>query len=496
MSAYLNLEARFRRLGVLGGVEQVLHWDRAVMMPPGGAEARSDQIAELSQLEHELLTAPDMEDLLAAAEEEHDDLDSWSRANLREMQRTWRHATALPGDLVGALSRANSACEMTWREARARNDFAAVLPSFEEVVRLVREKAAAKAQALGLGAYDALLDAYDPGTRASAVDSIFGELREFLPALIDDVLARQAGGANLLALDGKITTAAQRKLGERIMTAIGFETAFGRLDVSHHPFSSGVPDDVRITTRYKADDFTESLMAVIHETGHALYERGLPADWRWQPVGMARGMTIHESQSLLMEMQACRSPAFVRFAAPIMRETFSGTGPAWEIDNLLRVYHKVERSLIRVEADEVTYPAHIILRYDLEQAMIAGDLTVSDLPGAWREGMRALLGIDVPSDKDGCMQDIHWFGGDFGYFPTYTLGALAAAQFFAAATAADGDIIDGIGRGDFSPLLAWLRTNVHGKGALLPTDELIVEATGQPLSADAFVAHVRARYLI
>lgn len=495
MSTYTTLEQRFRRLGVLGGVEQVLHWDRAVMMPPGGAGARSDQLVELSLMAHELITAPDMDDLLAEAEAASAGLTDWQQANLREMRRLWRHATALPSDLVGALSQANSACEMTWREARAADDFAAVRPALEKVVSLAREKAAVKGAALGLDPYDALLDAYDPGTRHAEVDRIFGELRAVLPGLIDRVVARQAAGPALLPTDGKITTAAQRKLGERIMVAIGFDTDFGRLDVSHHPFSAGVPDDVRITTRYKADDFTESLMAVIHETGHALYERGLPADWRWQPVGMARGMTIHESQSLLMEMQACRSPGFVRFATPIMRETFGGTGPAWDTDNMLRLYHKVERSLIRVEADEVTYPAHIIMRYDLERAIVAGDLAVTDLPGAWREGMRKLLDVAVPNDKDGCMQDIHWYGGDFGYFPTYTLGALAAAQLFAAVCKGDPAVLEGIGKGDFAPLLSWLRTHVHGKGSLLATNDLIEQASGAPLGAGAFLAHVEQRYL-
>lgn len=495
MTAYQDLEARFRRLGVLGGVEQVLHWDRAVMMPQGGATARSDQLAELSRLEHDLMTAPEMADLLAAAAETTSELSPWQRANLGEMQRLWRHATALPGDLVTALSHANSACEMIWREARGRNDFTAVVPALETVLARVRDKAQAKAVALDLGPYDALLDAYDPGMRQAEIDAIFGDLRGFLPDLIGQVIDRQAAGPALLPLGGEITVAAQRALGERIMAAIGFDTDFGRLDVSHHPFTAGVPDDVRITTRYKEGAFTESLMGVIHETGHALYERGLPEAWRWQPVGVARGMTIHESQSLLMEMQACRSPAFVSFATPIMRDTFAGTGPAWAADNLLRLYHKVDRTPIRVEADEVMYPAHILLRYDLETAMVAGDLAVADLPGAWCDGMRALLGIDVADDKDGCMQDIHWYGGDFGYFPTYTLGALAAAQLFRAACDADAGVMAGIGRGDFTPLLAWLRAHVHSKGSSLGTNELLEEATGAPLGVAAFRAHIDARYL-
>jgi carboxypeptidase Taq len=226
-----------------------------------------------------------------------------------------------------------------------------------------------------------------------------------------------------------------------------------------------------------------------------MYERGLPAAWRTQPVGQARGMSVHESQSLLIEMQACRGREFLAFAAPLLREAFGGDGPAWESENLYRHYTRVAPGYIRVEADEVTYPAHVILRYRLERAMIAGDLSLADLPGAWAEGMRRLIGIVPPDDRLGCLQDIHWPDGAWGYFPTYTLGAMTAAQLFAAARAADPDIVPAIARGDFAPLFAWLRANVHGLASLLPTDALLVRATGRPLDTAAFTAHLEARYL-
>jgi carboxypeptidase Taq len=289
--------------------------------------------------------------------------------------------------------------------------------------------------------------------------------------------------------------AQQRALGLKLMGSMGFEFERGRLDVSHHPFCGGSPDDVRITTRYDESDFTSSLMGVIHETGHALYEMGLPQEWRAQPVGNARGMSVHESQSLLMEMQACRSRPFIDYVAPIAREIFGGEGEAWGAENFRRLYTKVERSLIRVDADEVTYPAHVILRYRLERAMLSGDLEIPDLPGAWNDGMRELVGI-VPDDyRDGCLQDIHWMDGTFGYFPTYTLGAMTAAQLFEAATTAVPGILDGIGRGDFAPLLGWLRDNVHRWGSFHSTDELLVEATGKPLDAEVFRRHLERRYL-
>ncbi len=279
------------------------------------------------------------------------------------------------------------------------------------------------------------------------------------------------------------------------MERIGFDFAHGRLDISAHPFCGGTPDDVRITTRYDESDFARALMGVLHETGHALYQRGLPASWRLQPVGRARGMAVHESQSLLLEMQVCRSRPFLGYAAPILREAFCGDGPGWEADALYRRQIRVRRSLIRVDADEVTYPAHVILRYRLERAMIAGDLAPVDLPGAWAEGLRSLLGVAPGNDREGCLQDIHWYDGNWGYFPTYTLGALIAAQLFEAARHDVPEVTQAIAVGEFAPLLVWLRERVHSKGSLLSTDELVESATGRPLGSSSFERHLRERYL-
>ena len=252
---------------------------------------------------------------------------------------------------------------------------------------------------------------------------------------------------------------------------------------------------MRITTRYDESDFARALIGVLHETGHALYQRGLPAQWRLQPVGRARGMAVHESQSLFLEMQVCRSRAFLTFAAPILRETFADDGPGWDADALHRRQICVKRSLIRVDADEVTYPSHVILRYRLERAMIAGDLVPADLPGAWADGLRQLLGIVPANDREGCLQDIHWYDGVWGYFPTYTLGALIAAQLFEAAREAIPDVLVAIGRGEFAPLLGWLRERVHSKGSLLSTSELVENATGRPLGTASFERHLHDRYL-
>ena len=494
-SAYARLEARFRRLYALREAAGVLHWDMSAMMPAGGAEARTEQLAALDVTCHELLAAPDMDDLLAEAEAGADGLDPWQRANLGEMRREWRHATALDAGLVEALSKAEKRSEMVWRKARAEADFPAVLEPLGALLGLVRQVAAAKAEALGRTPYEALLDTYEPGGSTARIDPVFDAYAAFLPDFLEAVLSRQAEAGPPLPLEGPFPVTRQEALGRRLMAAVGFDFNHGRLDTSLHPFCGGVPDDVRITTRYDEADFSSALMAVLHETGHALYERGLPADWRLQPVGQARGMSVHESQSLLIEMQACRGPEFIGFAAPLIREAFGTDGPAWRADNLARHYLRVERGLIRVDADEVTYPAHVILRTRLERAMLAGDLALADLPGAWNEGMEELLGIRPPDDRQGCLQDIHWYDGAWGYFPTYTLGAMSAAQLYAAAVAAVPEIPEAIGRGDFAPLLGWLREKVHARGSLLSTDELLTAATGRPLDPEVFKAHLRARYL-
>ena len=462
LAAYRELELRFARMSHLHGAKAVLHWDSATMMPPGGAEARAEQLATLTLIGHDLLTDPAVGDLLDAAADGEHGLDEWQAGNLREMRRHRRHASAVPAELAVARSRAETACEVAWRGARADDDFAALAPLLGEVIGRVREVAAAKAEAFGCTPYDALLDGYDPGLRMAEVDRLFADLEAYLPGFVDQAVARQAAIPPPLRLDGPFPQAAQRRLAERLMAALGLEAEHRRLDVSLHPFTGGVPDDVRITTRYREDDFTDSLMAVLHETGHALYERGLPRRWRHQPVGCSRGMSLHESQSLLFEMHACRSPEFIGFLAPLLCDAFGGSGPAWQAGNIQRRSLWIEPGLIRVDADEATYPLHVVMRTRLERAMIDGDLGVADLPAAWREGMARWLGVTPADDRDGCMQDIHWYDGDFGYFPTYTLGALAAAQLFAAAQRADAAVLPGIAAGEFAPLLAWLRTHVHG----------------------------------
>ena len=492
-SAAATLFAHFGRAAALSNALGILHWDNEVMMPVGAAGTRAESIAQLNVLRHGMLTDPRIGDWLAAAEGETH-LDAFARANLREIRRIWTVETAVPADLVEASSRAVSASELAWRDARANADFKALEAKLGDVLRLQREIGRAKGEKLGLSTYDALLNDYEPGGRSARIDVLFDDLAAFLPGFIEEALAVQAREPAVLSLGGPFPVEKQRQLGLDLMKVLGYDFERGRLDVSLHPFCGGADNDVRITTRYDESDFTRALMGVLHETGHALYEQGRPQAVMNQPVGQARSMSIHESQSLLVEMQACRSREFIDFAAPLMAAAFGGAGEAWGADNLHRIYTQVARGLIRVDADEVTYPAHVIQRYRLERALIAGDLAIADLPGAFNDGQKQLLGVTPPDDRLGCLQDVHWPAGLWGYFPTYTLGAMTAAQIFDAACRAEPGILPGIGRGDFSALVGWLRTHIHSQGSLYETDELLTRATGRPLDAAVFKAHLKRRY--
>lgn len=488
------LFGHFGRIAAVSNALGILQWDSDAMMPAGAAATRAESMAALSVIRHDLLADPRVADWLAEAGA-RPGADLWEQANLREIGRVLAVETAVPADLVAASSRAVSACEMLWRTARAAADFPALLPALEEVLRLQREIGAAKGAALGVSPYDALLNDYEPGARSARIDTLFDDLAAFLPGLMAEVAAVQARRPADPELAGPFPVEAQRSLGLEVMTAMGFDFSRGRLDISAHPFCGGADNDVRITTRYDEGDFAGALLGIVHETGHALYEQGRPQRWIHQPVGQARGMSVHESQSLLMEMQVFRSRAGTAFLAPKLQAAFGRSGAGWGADELWRRFTRVRPGFIRIEADEVTYPAHIILRYRLEKALIGGDLALSDLPAAWSDGMKALLGIAPPDDRLGCLQDIHWPSGGWGYFPTYTLGAMTAAQVFDAACHAEPEILPGVARGDFTSLAGWLHANIWGRGSLYSTDDLLLHATGRPLDAKVFERHLRRRYV-
>ena len=491
-TAYARLQDRFTRIATLNEASSMLGWDAAAMMPDGGGAARGDQLAVLAGLAHQQLTASSVADDLAEAEAP---AEPWREANLRLMRHAYTRATALPPDLVEATARANSACEKVWREARRTADFGLVAPYLAEVVRLTRHAAEAMAPSLGLSPYDALMDGYQPGIGAADVGPVFTRYEAFLRDALPRAEAKQAAAPAALPLPGHFSADAQEALCRSLSQRAGLEFTHARLDRSAHPFCGGTPTDIRITTRYDEADPAQAIMGVLHETGHALYERGLPTAHARQPVGEAAGMGAHESQSLIIEMQACRTDAYLSWLGPKLHATFGGDPAPYAPANLARLWRRIHRGFIRVDADEMTYPAHVILRFRLEQALMSGELGVSGLPAAWNEGLHTLLGIIPPNDALGCLQDIHWYDGAFGYFPSYTLGAMAAAQLMAAARRSVPGLDDALGEGDHGPLLAWLRANVHSQGSLLGFNDLLRQATGNPLDPTDFEAHLTARYL-
>lgn len=490
--AYTQLTQIWKRLHNFSHVQSIVWWDQQAMMPSGGNAARSDALAEMATLIHGIRTDAKLKPLLDAAEQEN--LDDMQRANLREIRRDWRAANALPAALVEAKVMAGSKCEHAWRTQRSANDWAGYLVNLKDVVKVAREEAAFLSNETGLGKHDALMDVYEPGMTGVRLDKLFGELLTWLPDLVRRVREKQAA-QKVIAPVGPFARSAQYAVGQAAMKLLGFDFERGRLDESAHPFCGGVPEDTRLTTRYREDDFVGSLMGVIHETGHGRYEQNLPRDWLGQPMSWARSAGIHESQSLSFEMQIGLSRAFVGLIAPAIARHF-GAQPAFEKENLYQHFIRVVPGFIRVEADELTYPLHVILRYRIERALIEGEIEAEDIPALWDKAMKEFLDIDTTGNyRNGCMQDVHWGEGLFGYFPSYTLGAMYAAQWFAAIRRAAPDLDARMAAGDLSPALDWLKANVWSQGSRWSTDELVSRATGSILDASHYRAHLERRYL-
>jgi carboxypeptidase Taq len=494
LSPYEQLEQEFRRLHAFRGALSLLRWDAAVMMPRGSADVRGEQLAALETEHHALLTTPKVARLIERAEAASSQLEDWPLANLREMRRQRDHAIATPPSLIARLAKATARAEVFWVEARKANDFKLFAPHLEEVVHLVRDKAALLGQARGLAPYDALVDAFTPGISTADIDTIFKALSRKLPGLINQAIEVQSDRAPL-PLAGKFSVARQRSLAVDVLKALGFPFDRGRLDESEHPFTEGVPGDIRVTTRFDVNDPFSGLLGAVHETGHAMYDLGLPQKWRDQPVGRDRGLALEESQSLLFEMNLCRSRSFVRYLKPLLEKYLQVNGVEWSEDNLYRHLVRVKRSLIRMDADELTYPVHIMLRYELEKKILDGGLAVADLPEAWNANLEQRLNIRPATDLDGCLQDIHWAVGHFGYFPSYALGAVIAGQLNEALRAERPSLDADIAAGQFGGVMDWLRDNVHGVGARLPVQELMQQATGKPLTASAYLRYLETKYL-
>ena len=487
---------RFSTAAKLDAARTMLNWDAQTHMPAGGAWARGEQMAAITEVSADLIGSPAAADELGEAEAMANALAPDERADLSEMRRKHAHAAAVPKDLAAAKTRASQALQAVWRKAKPENDWAAFEPGFVEVLAITREIAHAKAEALGTTLYGALIDEFDPGVGEALIDPVFAELAAFLPGAIAEIRARQAGWPAPIPF-GEVPIERQAALSRQLALAIGHDPDHFRIDEAPHPFSvPHSPGDVRFTTRYDLANPKFAVSATLHEAGHAMYEMNLPRDFAFRPGGMARGMTAHESQSLSLEKMAGRSREFFVWLAPKMAEAFGAVGdPRFSYANVLNTWRRLDDGFIRVEADEVSYPLHVILRYRLEQALVAGDLQPADVPGAWNDLFEKLLGRTPPDLAHGPLQDIHWAAGMLGYFPNYAMGSMLAAQLFERATADDPAILPALSRGDFGPYFAWVKPRVHQRASLTSFDALVRDATGAPLTAAAFRRHVQKRYL-
>ncbi|WP_348612763.1 carboxypeptidase M32 [Halobaculum rarum] len=485
--AYAELVERFERINGVQGAAGVLGWDQQVMMPEGGTPARSQQLSVLSSLGHELLTDDRTAELLE--EVESMDLDADQAALLREARREFERADAVPTELVEEISETSTEALGAWEQARAEDDFEQFAPYLETLVDLKRQYA--EHIDPDRDAYEVLFEDYEPCLPLSQAEDILETLKETLVPMIDEIRESNAD-VTTDAFDGEFPADAQEDLSRDVLSTLGYDWDRGRLDVSSHPFTSGNVYDCRVTTRYDESDPLGGLMATVHEFGHAFYNLGLPEEHFGTPLGESRDLSVHESQSRLWENHVGRSPAFWELVTPKFEERFDTDATAREAyESANQVY---EDNLIRVEADELTYHLHIVIRFEIEKALISGELDVEDVPEVWNDKYEEYLGLRPETDANGCLQDIHWSHGNFGYFPTYSLGSVLASQLFNAAEDDIGNIYGTVREGDFETLQEWLRENIHEHGSRYETNDLVREATGEDFTADYFVDYVTTKY--
>jgi carboxypeptidase Taq len=494
---YEQLRTHLRQAGTLASVSSLLGWDQETYMPHAAAAHRAEQQALLATLVHERRTDQRLGELIAACERDERVMKQTGAAvNVREARRDYDLATRVPSDLVAELAKVGSQAQEAWKAAREKSDFAAFRPWLEKMVALKRREAECL-RGTGVSGgelYDALLDQYEPGMSSARVAAIFGPLREQLSGLIARVAASKKK-VNTKPLTAKIPGEAQHAFGQFVLGAMGFDLNAGRLDTTTHPFCSGMaPGDTRLTTRYRDEKFTDALYGTMHEMGHGLYEQGLPKDKHFgEPLGDSISLGIHESQSRMWENFVGRSLEFWKWALPKSKKYFGAALAKWTPDDMYRAVNTCSPSFIRVEADEGTYNLHIMLRFELERGLLSGALKVKDLPGEWNKRFKDYLGLDVPDDRRGCLQDVHWSFGLMGYFPTYTLGNLYAAQFWEKINKDLPELRKQIAKGEFAPLREWLLKNIHQHGKRYRAEELCEKVTGKPLSADPLLRHLEGK---
>jgi carboxypeptidase Taq len=492
-----NLEALKKRLADIGQLHRaaaVLGWDMRTYMPPGGASARSEQLAYLSKLTHEMFISEETGKLLEKSENECAgiDQDSNEAKILRNVRRSYDHAVKIPTPLAEEFSRHTTLSEDVWTRARAENRYSDFAPYLEKTLDLLHQMI----QHLGYEEepYDTLLDMYERGAKTKDIEAVFQQLEKPLVDMVRAIAGATPKGDNS-PLIGNYSSEKQNQLTLKVVASLGYDLNRGRQDPTVHPFCCSFSrDDVRITTRFSPERLEPALFGSMHESGHAMYDQNIPAEYDNTPIGGAASLGVHESQSRFWENIVGRSLPFCEFILPLLRETFPDPFESCDAARFHRSINRVHPSCIRVEADEVTYNLHILLRFQMERDMLSGKITIKDLPDAWNAKMESLLGITPPNDTQGVLQDIHWAGGMIGYFPTYTLGNLLSAQLWRTMRNDIANPEEHIRKGDFAPLLGWLRENVHRHGSRYFSRELIPIVTGEPLNPKHFLDYLQSKY--
>ena len=488
---YDQMCALAREVSLLNSTASVLGWDQETYMPDRGLGHRAHQLAYLSGKAHELATGKTYRTALEKAEKEKRAFDSKEAANIREWRSELERAVRIPKKLVEEESEVTSHGKAAWVEARKKSDYSVFAPHLERLLGIARKKA--ELWTYANEPYDALLSGYEKGASTRDIEKLFSSLKPELTQIAREAVVGSADVRPTL-LRGKYPIEKQQILNREIAESLGFDFSAGRIDTTAHPFCTTLgAGDVRLTTRYDEQDFTSSLFGVLHEAGHGMYEQGLLREDFGLPSGTAVSLGIHESQSRLWENHVGRSRAFWEKWLPRAVEIFPHLKKV-TLDEFLKVIHKAEYSFIRVESDEATYDLHILLRFELERQLVNGTLSVKDVPNAWNDGFEELFGMRPPDDAHGCLQDIHWSMGGLGYFATYTLGNLNAAQLFASACK-NKKISQAVAKAEYAPLLTWLRENVHSKGSTTMPREVIRTATGRELTAKCYLAHLKGRFL-
>ncbi|ELZ01881.1 carboxypeptidase Taq [Natrialba chahannaoensis JCM 10990] len=488
-STYDEFETRIERIANVANAGGVLRWDQEVVMPEAGTPARAKQLSTLSSISHELLTADETGQLLE--ELEKSDLDGEQAAAVREIRRRYDRETSVPQELVEEISETTANAHPTWTKAKEEDDFETFAPTLEKLVELKREYA--NHIDPDADPYAVLFAEYEPYLDLETAERVLERLRDELVPLIDAIQDSDTE-IETDAFSGEFDDDDQEALARDVLDSLGYDWSRGRLDTAPHPFSSGTQYDARVTTRFEEDDLLGSITSVIHEFGHANYTLGLPDEHYGTPLGESRDLTVHESQSRLWENHVGRSRPFWEHFLPIARERFdelADVSPEAAYEAANQVY---DDNLIRVEADELTYHLHIVIRFEIERELISGDLAVEDVPEVWNDKYEEYLGVRPETDAEGCLQDIHWSHGSFGYFPTYSLGSVLAAQLYAAAEDDIGSFDDQVREGEFDDLNGWLRENIHQHGKRYTTPDLIEDATGEAFTADYFLEYATSKY--